>query len=249
MHCLNCQGPLEYAQQVKFARCTHCLALFQVNDNGPQRWLTPLDVRAPNGQVDPAFTAMYAQQLGFAPRQANFSVVNVGGVGVKLNTGRMEREIKNKISGWIWGLIIGAFILLCMAGVLVYVFVVVVRAANDSTSGASATTTQAAKWDGKSPFTCGGNDNVKLEKVTAKLASGTAVTASGNCQVTVVSCDITAPVGFEAEGNAKITVTGGSVTSTENSAIASANAKVDFLGTTVKGPTKASGNGKVTGAK
>lgn len=257
MHCLNCRGPLEYAQEVKFARCTHCLSLFTVNHQGANRWLTPLEVRAPNGQADPAFTAMYAQQLGFAPRQQSHQVMSVGGAQVKVDTRRLEREVRNKISGWIWGLVIGAFILVLIAGVFGWAIWMAVKASNETASGGGGgggggTTTTAAKtatWDGKAPYSCSGNDNVKIEKVTAKLTSGTAISASGNCKVTLVDCDITAPTVIEASANAQVTVQGGKVDGSTNSAVASAAAKVDFQGTTVKGATKSSGAAKITGAK
>ena len=112
MKCLQCGGPLEYAgQHAEHARCTHCLSMFTNGKNG----LTPLEVRAPNGQIDPAFTAVFAQQLGFAPRQASHQTFNVGGVGLKVNTSKLEREAKNKLSGLIWGAAIGLCIIILVS--------------------------------------------------------------------------------------------------------------------------------------
>jgi len=249
VNCLACGGPLEYVQNASFARCQHCLTLFTVQMHGAHRHLTPLEVRAPNGQIDPEFTAMYAQQLGFAPRQQSHHMMSVGGVGVKVDTKRMKDQVANKISGWIWGLVIGAFILLCLAGVFGWVIWMAVRATNEASSGGTPQAAKAATWDGKSPFTCGAVDNVTIEKVTSKITSGTAITASGNCKLTLINVDISAPIAIEASANANVTVQGGSITGTENAAIASANATVDFQKTTVKGPTKTSGNAKITGAK
>lgn len=250
MKCLACGGGLEYVQDVRFARCSHCVALYTVKENGPhQRWVEPLEVRAPNGQIDPQFTAMYAQQLGFEPRKASHSVANVGGVNVVVPTGRIERDIRNKISGWIWGLVIGAFILLLIAGVFAWVIWTAMKASTETANASNPANAKAVTWDGKSPYTCGAADNVTIEKVTAKLSTGTAITAAGSCQLTLVNVDITAPVVVEASANAKVTFKGGSVNGSTNSAVASANAKVDFVGTTVKGPTKQTANGKVTGAK
>jgi hypothetical protein len=225
------------------------LALFTVNDNGPQRWLTPLEVRAPNGQIDPAFTAMYAQQLGFAPRQASHHVVGVGGVNVKVNTGQLERAVKNKISGWIWGLVIGAFILFAIAGVFGWVIWTAMRASTETARGADPSNAKTATWDGKSTFTCGAADNVKISKVTAKLTSGTAIKATAACQLTLEDVDVTAPIAIDASASSKVTVKGGSVNGSQNSAIAGANATIDFQGTKVTGPTKQTANGKITGAK
>ena len=244
MKCLQCGAGLEYVQNVRYARCSHCLALFNVVEQNHQRFLQPI-------QVPPEQLEAYGIQLGFAPRKASHSVVGVGGVNVVLATGKMERDIKNKISGWIWGLVIGGIIILLMAVLLVVVLVFVVRAKSDmdESNNPTAENAKAATWDGKSPFTCGGVDNIKLEKVTSKLTTGTAITAMGNCHVTCANCDITAPVVVEASANAQVTFTGGKVDGSTNSAVAGANAKVDFQGTTVKGPTKATAAGKITGAK
>jgi hypothetical protein len=59
--------------------------------------------------------------------------------------------------------------------------------------------------------------------------------------------NLTAPKGIEAGGNAIVTVTGGSVTSTDLAAQALGNAQVTFKGTKVTGKTKALGGAKVTG--
>ena len=73
------------------------------------------------------------------------------------------------------------------------------------------------------------------------------MSASANCQLTLTGVNITAPVPIEASGNAKVTVTGGSIRGSTNSVVASSNAKVDFVGTKVTGKAKTSGLAKVTG--
>lgn len=114
-------------------------------------------------------------------------------------------------------------------------------------AGGLGGTAAAAKWDGKSPFTCSGNDNLRLNGVSAKLST-TAITASGNCHLTLVNVDVTAPTGIEAGVNAVVTVQGGSITGTTFAIHATANAKVDVTGAKVSGKTQAAGvNAKVTG--
>jgi hypothetical protein len=120
------------------------------------------------------------------------------------------------------------------------------EAASDSTpKPVDPSAVKTVTWDGKSTYTCGASDNVKIEKVTAKIASGTAIEALGSCHLTLVNCDITAPTAINAMGSANVTVQGGSVNGSVNSAVAMGAATIDFKGTTVKGPTQ----GKVTGAK
>jgi len=158
-----------------------------------------------------------------------------------------ENYLKDKASSMIWGWIIGAVILglvvITFAGVGLYVYF---QAKDGAASGTSKTATAGA-WDGKSTFECKGNDAVSLTGIKANV-SGTAIKASGNCQLTLSGVDITAPIGIEASAGAKVTMTGGSIKATTNSVVASANAKVDLVGTSVTGKAKQSGNAKVTGA-
>lgn len=81
----------------------------------------------------------------------------------------------------------------------------------------------AAKWDGKTTFECGGNDIVARNGITATAG----VKAAGNCQ---------------------LTMTGGSITASTSSVVASGSAKVDLVGTKVSGKSKTSAAAKVTGA-
>jgi hypothetical protein len=250
MPCQQCGDyGLEFAGPKKeFARCTKCLALHHSYGPGNQQLM---DVRAPNGQVDPQFTATYAQQLGFAPRQAQQHVVGMGGINVVVPTARIERDIKNKISSIIWGWIIGGFILLVMAivGLVVFFWVKGQAAQMDNPTAGGGGAQKTVTWDGKAPYACGGNDNVLIKGTTASLSAGPAVAAGGNCALELDGVSITAPEGISAMGNAKIVVKGGSVKSTGNAIMAMGNATVDVQGATVSGKTNAMGAAKITGAK
>ena len=167
---------------------------------------------------------------------------------MKINGKTPENYLKDKASSMIWGWIIGAVILglvlLTFVGVGIYVYVV----ANDSSSPVDGKAQKAAAaWDGTSTFECKGNDKVTLSGVTATV-SDTAIRAGGNCQLTLVNVKLTAPVGIEAAANAKVTMTGGSITASTNSVVASAAANVTLTGTQVTGKSKKSGAAKITGA-
>jgi hypothetical protein len=252
MHCLQCGGSFEYAGANKeHARCTKCLALHSVVRPGHVQLL---DVRAPNGQVDPQFTAIFAQQLGFAPRQAQQHVLGVGGVNIIVPTARIERDIRNKISGFIWGWIITGIVLVLLAiGGLIFFFWIRAQVKDAAAGGMPAAGTGApevASWDGKSPFTCGASQVVTIKGTTATLTSGTAVTAGAACQLTLDGVNITAPDGILALGNARVTVKGGSITSTGEAINAMGSAVVDVQGAKVKGKTSTLGAGaKITGVK
>jgi hypothetical protein len=254
MQCLQCGGSFEYAGPNKeYARCTHCLALHAVERPGHVQLL---DVRAPSGQVDPAFTEIFAQQLGFAPRKATHQVMGVGPVNLVVNTGRIERDIKNRISGFIWGWIITGIVLVLVAigGIILYFYVRSQMDAATATSGggpaAAGGAPVVATWDGKSPYSCGASQVVTIRNTTATLTSGPAVSALGACQLTLENVNITAPDGIQAMGTAKVTVKGGSIKATGEAISAVGGAQVIVDGAKVTGKTSALGAGaKITGVK
>ncbi|MFO0618236.1 MAG: hypothetical protein U0414_36925 [Polyangiaceae bacterium] len=107
----------------------------------------------------------------------------------------------------------------------------------------------STSWDGKSPYSCSVNENVKFENVKATFTSGTAITAGGNCHVECVNCTIKAPTAAKADGNARIKFTGGTIEGTTTSFDASGNGQVEAAGDAkVIGPGKRSANGKIIGA-
>jgi hypothetical protein len=254
MHCVQCGSPaLEFAgPDNAYARCTKCLALHNKVRPGHVQLM---DVRAPNGQVDPQFTAGYAQQLGFAPRKAQDQVVGIGGVNIIVPTARIERDIRSKISGIIWGWIVGAIILFIMAivGLVVFFYARSQMKSIDSSAGMPAAGTgapQVVSWDGKAPYSCGASQVVTIKGTTATLSSGPAISALGACQLTLDDVNITAPDGIQAMGTAKVTVKGGSIKSTGTAISAMGSAEVDVQGAKITGKTSTLGAGaKITGAK
>lgn len=253
MHCLQCGGPFEYAGPNKeHARCTRCLALHAVVRPGHVQLM---DVRTPTGHVDPQFTAIFAQQLGFAPRQAINQVFGMGPVNVVVNTGKIERDLKNKISGMIWGWIITGIVLFVLAvGGLVF-FLWIRHQVKDAAAGVSAPVVagtgapETVSWDGKAPYTCMGSQVVVIKNVTATLSSGPAITSMGACQLTLDNVNITAPEGVNAMGG-KITIKGGSIKSTGDAISAMGSGQVDVQGAKITGKTSTLGpNAKITGAK
>jgi len=251
MNCFNCGGAFEYAGGGQYARCLRCLALYSVQ--GGQ--LTPIVVQAPGGGNNPEFNATFARNLGFGPPppqhdagQGRFDLGDGFQLRVKVNGQTPENYMKNKASSMIWGWIIGAvilgIILITFVGIGIYVYV----AAKDTSSPVDGKAQAAASsWDGKSTLVCKGNDVMTVTGVTASV-SDTGVRAEGNCQLTLVNVKITAPVGIDAAANAKVTMTGGSITSSTNSVVAGAAAKVTLTGTNVTGKSKKSGAAVITGA-
>jgi hypothetical protein len=239
-----------------------CQSLWS-NNNG---MLSPIIVDAPGGGYNPEFNAIFARNLGFGPPptgaqpmapppQHNYSqgTFDMGGgaqLRVKINGMTPENYVQNQASSMIWGWIIGAVIIgllvLVALGVGGYVWFATKNATAAGISPGAAAAAAGASWDGKSSFSCAGNDHVALTNVTA--APGVGVSASGNCQLVLANVTLSAPVAIEASGNAHVAVSGGSITGTTHSASATGNAQIVFAGSNVSGKSTSSGNGRVIGA-
>jgi hypothetical protein len=120
-----------------------------------------------------------------------------------------------------------------------------VKAAGCDAGGGAAGASGA--WDGKQPFKCTGNDNETITGVTANIASGPAITASGNCNVTFKNCTITTDKGIEASGNAVVTLEGGELKASDTAIDATGAAQVKATGAKVSGKVQTAGAAKVTG--
>jgi hypothetical protein len=103
-----------------------------------------------------------------------------------------------------------------------------------------------AHWDGKAPFTCGSHDDVTLSGIDATL-EGTAVSATGHCNLTLVDITLVAATGIDASDHATVTVRGGSITSSVAAVAASEHARVSLTATKVSGPLKKTRAAIITG--
>jgi hypothetical protein len=186
------------------------------------------------------------------PQQEVRAHINVGGFNINasssqgVNLGSLGNQLVNRAKNTVmWYATAGILVVLIVGGVGLYLRHTIRKAV--ATSSTSSTAAAAKGWDGKTPLTCGGNDELTFSGVTAKLP-GTAVTAAGNCKVTLVNADLTGATAVEAMGNATVTLTGGSVTGTGGTAIhAIGNAQVIASGTKASGKTAATGGAKITG--
>jgi hypothetical protein len=196
------------------------------------------------------------QQQQQQPQQPQYNVgahIHVAGLNINASTDKgldthglqnqLANKAKSEITWWAIGCGVLALVGIFVVGLGIYIWRTAATSMSATTTSRSAT---AAKWDGKSPFTCGGNDSVTLTGVKASLSS-TAITANGNCTLTLSNVDITAPTAIEANGNANVTVTGGSLNGSTYAVKANGLAKVNMTGTTVTGKTLASGAAKITG--
>jgi hypothetical protein len=172
----------------------------------------------------------------------NINASSQGGLDTKGLQNQLANKAKSEITWWAIGCGVLLLVGIGLLGLGLYIW----RAASTSMSSATSTSSAAAKWDGKSPFECGANDNVTINGVKANL-SATAITAGGNCKLTLVNVNVTAPTAIEASGNAVVNVTGGSLNGSTFAVHAGGLAKVSMTGTTVTGKTQATAAAKITG--
>jgi len=97
------------------------------------------------------------------------------------------------------------------------------------------------------PLVCGGVDELSFEGETVTFPTGTAITAGGNCKLTLVNCNVTAPVAVDVGGNAQVIIRGGTVTGATAAISAGGNAHVVVEGASVSGPVTRGGNAQITG--
>jgi hypothetical protein len=205
---------------------------------------------APMQAAASAFGQAAADSL--APGNREYEArIKVGGFNVNASTdgGLDTAGLKNQVVGKaksavIWyaaGCLVVLFVFLGIAGVAGYLWYT-----HNAPSTASAGPAKASAWDGKSAFTCGGNDNYKLDGVTANLPEGTAIKAQANCKLELVNCNITAPIAIETAGNATVEVKGGSIQGMQFAARALGSSKINFKGTRLSGKTQSHGGAKIT---
>jgi hypothetical protein len=106
-----------------------------------------------------------------------------------------------------------------------------------------------SKWDGTTPFTCGGNDSVTLTGITAELGEATAMTVEANCELRLVDCTIRGWDGIHASGNravvlenSRIEVEGAGIVVSGNKRLELRNSQVRAGAVAIRG----SGNAHIT---
>lgn len=208
-----------------------------------------IDGHEPPQQQPPGQQQLQQQQ----PQHVVEANIRVAGLNINassdhgVDTQGLQNQLKDKAKSQViwWGIGCGILFVvgLGVLGLGFYIWRNVKAGMESSTSASSPRAAAAAKWDGTSTFNCGGTDAVTLTGVKASAG----IEAGGNCQLTLVNCDITAPTGIDAIGNAQVTITGGSINGSTAAVKTSGNAQVTMVGTKVAGKKAATGNSKITG--
>ena len=213
-----------------------------------------LDLRFGIDGHAPAGPPMQQQQQQQQPQHVVEARIHVAGLDINASSDRgldaqgLQNQLKDKAKSNILWYGIGCGILFVVGLGILGLGLYIWHSAKEGMSASSSTSTSsrsasAGKWDGTSTFTCGGTDAITLTGVKASAG----IEAGGNCQLTLVGCDITAPVGVDASGNAQVTITGGSINGSTAAVKAMGLAKVTMTGTKVTGKKDATGLAKITG--
>lgn len=179
--------------------------------------------------------------------------VDVGGLRVNMSsdggidTAGLNSQIKDKAKTEIIWYAGGCAVLIIVGLGLLGLGWYIYRSVQAGTAPVAVGAAKVGTWDGKSTFTCGAADNIKLEGVTAKLTSGSAVHAGGGCRLELVNCHLSAPTGIDVAGSAVVTMKGGSIDSSTLAIDALGASEVHLQGTKVKGKTQTLGSAKITG--
>lgn len=160
---------------------------------------------------------------------------------------RIERKANQMISGFVMSVLIGTVALCIVTGVLGYVGFSIWRASSDPWAGGIGNIEATAIWDGTGPLVCAGNQVLDVTPVSATLGVSPAITAMGNCRMTLHGVHVSAPVALQVGGNAEVILDGGSYTGSSAAIVAGANAHVVVQGALVQGPVQRSGGARVDG--
>ncbi|HEY5289715.1 MAG TPA: hypothetical protein VIJ59_06745 [Caulobacteraceae bacterium] len=134
------------------------------------------------------------------------------------------------------GLVIGVI------GVAFAVFMVVFF-----NSGAAKGWLFASSWDGKSPLTCGGSQQMTIRNKHIKMDTGPVFDVGGDCKLNIIDSDITAPTVLDAGGHAHVTFEGGSMTAGDKAITGGGDARVEIHGTKIVGAIDKGGSMRITG--
>lgn len=162
-----------------------------------------------------------------------------------------QRRAGQKASQATTGCLISGFAIVLagciVTGLAAYIGWQFFRTSSDPMAGGWGNAHGTAIWDGTGPLVCAGSQVLDVPPITAALASGAAIEASGNCRMTLHGVNVTAPIALRVSGNAEVIVDGGSLVGTEASIVAGANAHVVIQGATVSGAVQRTANARIDG--
>lgn len=177
VECKNCGAPLDVEGNATFVECQFCQQTNKVASTRTLMAATPANWQAPTQWTE-------------ADREAARKVL-LATAGATAATGGS-------------GCIIAAVIMvatLVVGGVITAIVLRKVEQAVGSVPGTPFGMTAPPSWDGTVPFSCGGNDQVTIDGVTANLPNDVAITVTANCALTITNSTINARVGVDADGN------------------------------------------------
>ncbi|AKF10603.1 hypothetical protein [Sandaracinus amylolyticus] len=164
---------------------------------------------------------------------------------------RAQRRAEQKASQAMTGCFITAFgvgLAGCiLSGVGGYVAWQLYRASSDPWAGGIGNIEATAIWDGTGPLVCAGNQVLDVTPVTATLGASPAISAMGNCRMTLHGVNVSAPIALQVGGNAEVILDGGSYTGATAAIVAGASSHVVVQGAVIQGAVQRTGGARVEG--
>ncbi len=228
-----------------------------------------LTVQVPQSATQPAAAAIAAAPSPMESAAQNFSDnvkdqydprgsdvevrTNIGGINVGVGTGgintdEIASQLKEKAKWKLIGCGIALVLFLILAVIVLIVGWRIYAKTADAMSGQPTKTAQkVVAWDGTKPLTCV-SKNMKVVGTTATLASGTAIRATGNCKLTLMNVNVSAPTALSVSGASLVIIEGGSLTGSKVAISAlGKKAKVQIRGAKITGKVNKIGGAVVEG--
>ena len=234
LECESCGAPLDVAEDTPVVRCHYCgrsATVERFRKVAPQ---TPAGFVPPAQWTPPESAEVPSRPLRYRPRRSRggpvftsfFVVAGIIGFVVWRVTSAVQTvtvadtdQIKN-------------------------MFAQALSVASAAVDVAKAQQGIGAPPTGDSlPVVCKGSDDVTLRGKTLDMPSGVPVVATGNCRLRLVDCTVSGATGITANGNASVTVEGGSVSGKGPAIVLMANSTLD-----VSGGARLSGEMTITAA-
>jgi hypothetical protein len=200
--CSHCGAPLDVRDDARVVKCAYCDRANQVRSMHTLAQKPPPDWAPPRQWTPPPDKRVSSPRplVYHAPRA--------------------------RARSWLVGLSMLAVVISAVAPLLIDVIPSLIAGGQLGEFGRAV---GLPAWDGSEPFTCGGNDSVVIENVTAVLPDDTAMTIEANCDVRIVGSRITARRGIRADGNRRVVIEKTRIESTGTAIWADGNKRIELI--------------------
>jgi hypothetical protein len=214
IECDHCGAPLDVKEGSSTSKCRYCGKTSQVQSLRTVAVETPKDWQPPKTWTPPEHMPAPQAPLAYHAPAAARKVMAL--------TGSLTGLVTMAVVGWVaYQATRGPLDALKNSTALNAQINDAVAQVTKQLGGVAAVAGNVAP-----PVVCSGNERYTVTQKVIGLPTGTPVIASGNCQVTLLSCTVTGLTAIVASDNARISIEGGTVNGTAAAVKASGNAVV-----------------------